>query len=280
VRTRPNSYSQLPKRTKVSQRLLHRRLGHKPISSLLLAQRDNFWDDIELISEEDDFCETCKITTAQKAKRGSKPLEELEPIVPGTFVMVDIINNPSSRSITRSTHLPYSLAVTDVASRIFEPIGIKDKRAATVFNAIQEWATCYGPSATFNISQLTRIHGDYDTVFRSEQLVRLAQQTNIKITSAAPRHQEQNGISEAAWKKVRKLAFSYMTEAQMDLSFFHCALEQAWKAYSALPHQALTQADGKTMSFERVHWRPSISVQLPCDVLPSRFYIRQHCCKC
>jgi hypothetical protein len=62
------------------------------------SQRDNIWSDIEIIPEQDEFCETCKITTAQKANRGKQPLEGLEPVVPGTFVMMDIINNPSSRS--------------------------------------------------------------------------------------------------------------------------------------------------------------------------------------
>jgi transposase InsO family protein len=116
------------------------------------------------------------------------------------------------------------------------PIGIQDKKAKTVFNAIHEWATCYGPSATFNISQLNRIHGDYDTVFRSEEIIQLARQSNINISYAAPRHQEQNGICEASWKNVRKLAFSFLNDAQVDMSFFHCALEQEWKVHSILPH--------------------------------------------
>jgi hypothetical protein len=96
---------QSPKRTKVQLRLLHRRLGHKLISALLLAQRDNIWSDIEIIPEQDEFCETCKITTAQKTNRGRQPLEDLEPVVPETFVMVDIINNPSSRSIVTPSSL-------------------------------------------------------------------------------------------------------------------------------------------------------------------------------
>jgi hypothetical protein len=32
----------------------------------------------------------------------------------------------------------------------------------------------------------------------------------------------------------------------MDMSFFQCALEQAWKVYSVLPHKALTKTNGKT----------------------------------
>ena len=75
-----------------------------------------------MTEEEDDFCETCKITTAQKANRGTRPLEDLEPLVPGTFVMVDIISNPFQTSIKRGTYFPYYLAVVDVASRFFVPI--------------------------------------------------------------------------------------------------------------------------------------------------------------
>jgi hypothetical protein len=32
----------------------------------------------------------------------------------------------------------------------------------------------------------------------------------------------------------------------MDTSFFHLAMEQAWKAYSILPHKALTKTNGET----------------------------------
>jgi hypothetical protein len=56
--------------------------------------------------------------------------------------------------------------------------------------------------------------------------------------------QEQNGISEANWRNVRNLAFACLNNAKMNMNYFHCALEQAWKIHSVLPHKALTKTDG------------------------------------
>jgi transposase InsO family protein len=152
-----------------------------------------------------------------------------------------LTSSKKNQSITSNTYFRYYLNVTDVASRFFVPNGIQDKSAKTVFRAIQEWAASYGPSATFNLSQLTRIHGDFDSTIRSQELTQLAQDANIRLSFAAPRHQEQNGISESNWKNVRNLAFACLNDAKMNMSYFHCALEQAWKIHSVLPHNALTK---------------------------------------
>jgi hypothetical protein len=68
-----------------------------------------------------------------------------------TFIMVDIVANPTTSSITVATFLPYYLAITDVASRFFVPFGLKDKTADSVFQALQEWPhhLSQTPSSTF-----------------------------------------------------------------------------------------------------------------------------------
>jgi hypothetical protein len=106
-----------------------------------MAYEDGIWNDKKSVSDPEEFCQTCQITTARKANRGKSPLDELQEIIPGTFVMIDIANNPSNRSITSSTYFRYYLNITDVASRFFVPIGIQDKSPKAVFRALQEWAT-------------------------------------------------------------------------------------------------------------------------------------------
>ncbi|KAG7340238.1 reverse transcriptase RNA-dependent DNA polymerase [Nitzschia inconspicua] len=228
----------------VEQNLLHRRLGHRAISTLLLANEDNVWADVRMTTDNDHFCETCKITTARKANRGSNPLETIDTLVPGMCIMVDIVKNPSSESITSSTYYPFYLTTTDMASRFFVPIGMRRKTSHDVFLALQEWATSYGPGAEFNLNMINRIHGDFDPTFRSEELRRNAAQYNIRISFAAPRHQEQNGIHEANWRNIRNLAFAMMTQARVPRKFFHFAFEHAWKIHAVLPHKALTRTDG------------------------------------
>jgi hypothetical protein len=48
--------------TKIPQSLLHRRLGHRSIASLMMGDQDVLWDDVQMIPDRDEFCETCQIT--------------------------------------------------------------------------------------------------------------------------------------------------------------------------------------------------------------------------
>ena len=59
-----------PSTTKISQSLLHRRLGHRSMSTILMAHEDEIWDDANVILDSEEFCETCRITTARKSNRG------------------------------------------------------------------------------------------------------------------------------------------------------------------------------------------------------------------
>jgi hypothetical protein len=145
VRERREKRARTKKLTKVSQSLLHRRLGHRSISSLLLAVRDVLWDDIQITPDRDELCETCEITLFRKAKKGNNPLEDLGEGIPGQMVMIDIIHNPIDRSITTDTYHKYYSGVIDVASRYFVPMGMPDKKPVpTVFNALKEWARLQG----------------------------------------------------------------------------------------------------------------------------------------
>jgi hypothetical protein len=77
VRVRGEKRARTNKLTRVSQSLLHRRLGHRSISSLLLPDRDVLWDDIQITPDRDEFCDKCEITLSRKANRGNNPLEDL-----------------------------------------------------------------------------------------------------------------------------------------------------------------------------------------------------------
>jgi hypothetical protein len=85
-------------------------------------------------------------------------------------------------------------------------------------------------------------------------------ETGVRVTYAAPRHQEQNGICESNWKNIRKLAFAFMNDAQVDLSFFPMALEHAWKVFATLPHTALTMETGDTQSSHLVYFGKPVRV--------------------
>jgi hypothetical protein len=76
---------------------------------------------------------------------------------PGQRVVIDIVANPASRCVVPSWHHKYYLALSDQASRFFVIIGMKSKDTANILNGLQQWATCYGPDATFDLSKLIEI---------------------------------------------------------------------------------------------------------------------------
>jgi transposase InsO family protein len=129
------------------------------------------------------------------------------------MVMIDIIHNPTDRSITMDTYHKYYLGVIDVASRYFVPMGIPDKKPLTVFNALKEWSRIHGPSPGYSLYDLEQLHRDFDSTFWSQEFDRLASEAIIRISYAAPRHEEQNGICEANWRNVRNMAFAFMNNA-------------------------------------------------------------------
>jgi hypothetical protein len=78
------------------------------------------------------------VAPASKNMRGNYQNSSMLSCLVFRAVQRTLHNNPSSRPSTRNTFFPYYLAVTDVASRFFVPLGIQDKKAKTVFNAIHE----------------------------------------------------------------------------------------------------------------------------------------------
>jgi hypothetical protein len=198
-----------------------------------MANEDALWNDVKIVQDKDEFCETCKITLARKANRGKKPLEDLGPVVPGQMIMIDIIPSPATRSLTPDTYHKYYLGIIDVASRFFVPMGIQDKLPTTVYNALAKWALWHGPTSGYTISSIEQVHGDFDATFRSREFTRLMTDQGIRTTYAAPRHQEQNGICESNWQHIRNIAFAFMNDAHVDMPFFPLALEHAWKVHES-----------------------------------------------
>jgi hypothetical protein len=46
-------------------------------------------------------------------------------------------------------------------------MGIQDKKPRTIVEAIRDWATTFGPSEIYDLSQLKQVHGYFDAKFRS-----------------------------------------------------------------------------------------------------------------
>ena len=57
----PSAPSKAKKRVELE--LMHRRLGHRAVRSLLMADANEIYEDTKLVGSTDSFCETCHITT-------------------------------------------------------------------------------------------------------------------------------------------------------------------------------------------------------------------------
>jgi transposase InsO family protein len=111
-----------------------------------------------------------------------------------------------------------------------------------------------------SFSSLEQIHRDFDAPFRSQEFVKLTSEAGVRITHAAPRHQEQNGICESNWRNIRNLAFAFMNDAHVDMTFFPLDLEHAWTVHSILPHSALTMEDGTSQYPHNVYYNTLASI--------------------
>ena len=64
-----------------------------------------------------------------------------------------------------------------------------------------------------------KVHTDAGSAFKSAEFISDCEQHGIKVTFAAPRHQEMNGICEQAWQSICNIALAlwYMLVLVMNI---------------------------------------------------------------
>jgi hypothetical protein len=98
------------------------------------------------------------------------------------------------------------------------------------------------PISGYSFTNIDEIHTDAGSQLLSEELKLwgASLESPIKILSAAPNHQEQNGKPESSWQHIRSLVFKMISHARLGSQFFDCALKYAWQIKSVLPHRNLS----------------------------------------
>jgi transposase InsO family protein len=234
-----------PPKKAIPASLLHRRLGHRTINTMIVGSKNEVWSDTTLRLESDNFCDSCQIVTARAANRGKSPLDVgTLDMQPGESVMVDLVTNLNKHGLTTSSHFKYYVLVTDVKTRFTVPIGTNRKTPADIARCLATWATDYGPDTTFNLHHLKKLRGDADESYFSANFIAVLLEHRINGTFAAPRHQEQNGICERTWQSIRDIAFKTMVFAHVGDEFYDFAIEHAWKVFNLLPLRDLVDSNG------------------------------------
>ena len=161
--------------------------------------------------------------------------------------MLDLQANPSKQGLTRSIHYPYYLPITDAISRFTVLLGLPDKEAYSVWRCLHDYSLWFKANLEFNGYGISRVHVDFDSVLKSPEFKHDCKEHNMRVTLAAPRHQEQNGFCERQWANIRNIAFSFLVHAQVGMEYFDLALEHAWKVHACLPIKNLSQG-GRAIS--------------------------------
>ena len=169
---------------------------------------------------------------------------------PGSCLMLDIQKSPSKFSITRSSNYPYYLQITDALTRFTVLLGLTEVSSYAIFDRLLQYSIWFKPNPSFTFDNVSNIHADAGTAFTSKEFISDCEQYGIKVSLAAPRHQEMNGICERTWASIRNIAFSFLVHARVGFEFYSFALEHAWKVHACLPIKNLSKNDKPISPYE------------------------------
>jgi len=233
--TNPSTASET--RRRVDLELLHARLGHQSIKSLLAASHDSIWEDTQIRFAPDSFCISCKIATRRTVARGHRAVSH--PEYPGQILFMDLIHNPSQTSITASTYYQYYLLIVCAYSRYGVLVGCHDSTSKTIITCITNFSVYHRPHLSYTLQDVAEIHVDAGTYFTSAALKQWAQELNIAVIIPGAHHQEMNGLCERRWQAIRLRAFCIMNHARLTHAFMHFSLSYSSQITAVLPLRGL-----------------------------------------
>ena len=178
----------------------------------------NVWEDAELRIDPDPFCTSCQIYSMNK-KAGSKI--PLKPKAPFKWVFMDIITSTSPKSLTSDTTFSNYLLIVDAYSKIPKLYGMEKITKEEVMDKLNIFQSRFGKIDKFGWWDLERISEDADTYFTSNKFKEECQTLRVRLTLAAPEHQEMNGQVEVTWRTLNTVAHSLMVHARVPEVYVH-----------------------------------------------------------
>ena len=246
-----NNKTQL-KTKKIPSDLIHSRF-HKSEEVIATINSETLWEDVRVIPSIDKFCTSCKITSiphrARVKMRNSTPRTFLEEI------QVDTVPNPEPLGVLSETRAKFFLIFCDRYSRIFRVAPMKDKTSLKCAKAIEGMLSRI-TNSSFTAKDITYLRSDAGTEFRSNDFNDWCKENPIVFMTAAPKHQEQNGLVERHWTEVSKLANTMLVHARLNTKIILYALKYAEKIHGVIPVRNLVDEEGKPttpyyMAFKR-----------------------------
>ena len=100
------------------------------------------------------------------------------------------------------------------------------------------------PGETRQPRFIRHIRNDAGTEFQSDTFKKWCSENKIHFNSAAPKHQEQNGLVERHWGTIAKLANTLLLHARLNRRFFYYAAKYAQYIHGIIPVQDLLDEHG------------------------------------
>ena len=232
--------NQKPK-NKINANIIHSRF-HRSDGAIATIKAHDLWNDVEVTQGIDFVCTSCKIMSIPSSSRGKR--RESQISLPLEEIQVDTVPNPEPIGISSESRFNYFLILCDRYSRIFRLIGIKDKSSEACIDGIEQIIS--------NVSQLkdklprniVHIRSDFGSEFRSDTFRKWCGENSIRFTTAAPKHQEQNGLVERHWATITKMANTMLLHARLNKKFFYYAAKYAQRVHDVIPVKDLIDDKG------------------------------------
>ena len=224
----------------LSLELISQRMAHKNIKTLLTGSLHKVWHNVRLAPTTSTDNWPLRISVSHKHSRSKLP--QRTATEPFHTLHLDLIHNPFRYSITESTNYEYYLFIVATPGRYCGWLGLTSNHSSTIFDALQKWLT--DTSLLGRVNDVRFIRTDAGTNFMSEEFVTKCVSLGIKVESAAPRHQEMNGICEAKWRQVHNTANIMLNTARLGGAFFHHAHSYAVDVINTLPARNVVDEHG------------------------------------
>ena len=233
----------------------HKIFGHRAVSSLMAASHANVWDDIQMIFAGDSWCDSCKIAISPRNPMSKQSMRLYG--LPLQHIFIDCIPCPGIlRGLKESRDKDFYFICCPNCKYV-EKINTPDKSSETVIRLLTNWRNTM---IRQGFQTTLYIRTDAGTQFTSNIFKQWCIDNKITLTIAGPKHQEQNGFVESAYKTTSRMARSMLIGAKLPIQFYHFAMDYACLILRVLPAKGLINVHGKpTTTYEILHGkRPRI----------------------
>ena len=128
---------------------------------------------------------------------------------------------------------------------------MQDKTTAETIRVLEEWR---GRILRKGYPLFLHLRTDAGSNFTSNEFKAWCSKSNITLSLAGPKHQEQNASVERAHGTASRMSRSMLVRAHLPILFFLLAYDYACKQMRVLPAKGLVDVDGKpTTTYAILH---------------------------